>query len=432
MKYLQLSKNVAIAALSLVTTTSFAKENDPPAKKPADEIKNAGLTLPKGFSAESVVDSMGAVRHIVVDQSGILYAKLERRRVASGWTGVRALQLNGNTKATELPGFGDYTGTGILIKNNYLYTSSNSEVFRYKLVNGKVQNPSQPEVIVTGLIDKRQHASKSIAIDDADNLYVNIGAPSNVCQEKDRVKGSPGMMPCPILDSAGGIWKFSASKQKQSYAEGKRYATGLRNVVGLDWNSKENALYVTVHGRDMLFQHFPEMFDQKLGAELPAETMYKLKEGDHAGWPYAFWDQGQKKYILSPEYGGDGKKEPTQKFTPPVMDFPGHLAPNALLFYTGNMFPERYKNGAFIAFRGSWNRAPEPQSGYFIVFVPFEKGKPTGKWEIFAEGFKGKELIINPNDALYRPCGLAQGPDGSLYISEDNKGKIWRVTYSGQ
>ncbi|MEP7320090.1 MAG: c-type cytochrome, partial [Panacibacter sp.] len=115
----------------------------------------------------------------------------------------------------------------------------------------------------------------------------------------------------------------------------------------------------------------------------------------------------------------------------PLMGFPGHWAPNDLLFYTGDQFPDRYKNGAFIAFHGSTIRAPYSQSGYFVGFVPFKDGKPSGPWEVFADGFAGEDTIINTSDAECRPMGLAMGPDGSLYISDSHKGRIWRVMYKG-
>ena len=108
------------------------------------------------------------------------------------------------------------------------------------------------------------------------------------------------------------------------------------------------------------------------------------------------------------------------------------MAPDGLLFYTGNMFPERYRNGAFIAFHGSWNRAPEKQKGYFVVFQPFKNGKPDGNWEIFADNFAGSDDISSPSQAMHRPCGLAQGPDGALYVSDDVKGTIYRITYNSK
>jgi glucose/arabinose dehydrogenase len=114
----------------------------------------------------------------------------------------------------------------------------------------------------------------------------------------------------------------------------------------------------------------------------------------------------------------------------PIMAFPGHWAPNDVLFYTGDMFPARYRNGAFIAFHGSWNRAPRPQAGYFVAFVPFNGDMPSGDYEIFAKGFTGTDTLRSPDAARYRPMGLAQGPDGSLYIADSQKGRIWRVIYN--
>jgi glucose/arabinose dehydrogenase len=238
-----------------------------------------------------------------------------------------------------------------------------------------------------------------------------------------------GIKGCPILDSAGGIWQFKADKADQTYGDGVHYAIGLRNVVGLDWNTQDNALFVMQHGRDQLHDLFPQYYDAKASSILPAECMYEIHKGDNAGWPYIYYDQVQKKQILMPEYGGNGKKTADKKYLDPVMAFPGHLAPNDLLFYTGNQFPERYKNGAFIAFHGSWNRSPEKQAGYFVVFVPFKDGKPTGKWEVFADGFAGTKDIKSPRNAEHRPCGLAQGPDGSLYVSDDAKGTIYKIMY---
>lgn len=184
------------------------------------------------------------------------------------------------------------------------------------------------------------------------------------------------------------------------------------------------------HGRDQLAMMFPSLYNTKMSAELPAECMYMLKKGDNAGWPFIYYDPFLKKKILAPEYGGDGKKEGDSKFIDPVVAFPAHLAPNALLFYTGNMFPAKYKNGAFIAFHGSWNRAPEPQAGYYVAFQPFKDGKPSGPYEVFADGFSGSPAKTAAGRADHKPCGLAQGPDGSLFVSDDNKGTIYRIVYN--
>ena len=388
------------------------------------------LKLPAGFSAQIFADDVGRARHMVITPQGNLYVKLSRLEEGKGIILLQDLDKDG--KAETQTGFADFTGTGIALTPQHLYASSDQEIFRYELDgNGMVKNSESPERIVKDLINRRQHASKSITLDGHGNIYVNIGAFSNACQERDRTKGSKGMTPCPVLDSAGGIWQFNASGRDQTYADGKRYATGLRNVVGLDWNKQVDQLFVTQHGRDQLFQLYPELYDAKQSAELPAETMYAINEGDDCGWPYVYYDPFQKKKILAPEYGGDGKRTGGEKAINPVVAFPAHLAPNALLFYTGTMFPAKYRNGAFIAFHGSWNRAPEPQKGYFVAFVPFKNGKPSGEWEVFADNFAGTDEIQSPGQAKHRPCGLAQGPDGALYVSDDVKGTIFKITYKG-
>jgi glucose/arabinose dehydrogenase len=390
---------------------------------------DAGLKLPTGFTANIVADNLGMARHIAVTPTGIIYVKLGKLKNGKGI--IELSNIGADGKAMSQSGFGNYVGTGIYLKGNYLYASSNEEVYRYALNDkSEVINPDKPEKIITGLLDRHEHNTKSIVLDNDGNIYVNVGAYSNACQIHDRTAGSQGKNPCPILDSAAGIWQFKVDKLNQQYSDGIRYATGLRNVVGLDWNNMDNQLFVMQHGRDQLGQLYPNLYTEKQGAELPAETMYALKKGDDAGWPYIYYDQIQKKKILSPEYGGDGKKTGGEGTIDPVIAFPGHLAPDGLLFYTGNMFPARYKNGAFIAFHGSWNRAPEKQKGYFVVFVPFKDGKPVGSWEIFADNFAGTNDIESPGQAKHRPCGLAQGPDGALYVSDDVKGTIYRITYN--
>lgn len=389
------------------------------------------IKVPEGFNASIVADNVGKARHIVVSPQGIIYVKSMRKINGKGIFVLK--NIGTNTKLSIIDTFCNYGGTGIVIKDHYLYASSDEEVFRYKLnAKDEVINPNAPEKIVTGLIEHHQHETKSIALDNVGNIYVNVGAYSNSCQEQDRTKGSPGRKPCPILDSAGGIWMFKADKLNQTYGDGIRYATGLRNVVGLDWNQQTNSLFVMQHGRDQLFQNWPQYFNENDGAEFPAECMYELHKGSNCGWPYIYFNQKLNKKILAPEYGGDGKIEGDASFQDPVMAFPGHLAPNGLLFYTGNQFPERYKNGAFVAFHGSWNRAPLPQAGYFVVFVPFKDGKPTGKWEVFADGFSGKEVVNSTRSADHRPCGLAQGPDGTLYVTDDSKGTIFKISYKGK
>ena len=159
----------------------------------------------------------------------------------------------------------------------------------------------------------------------------------------------------------------------------------------------------------------------------------KIEQNGDYGWPTCYFDGQQAKLVLAPEYGGDGGKAVAECASKkaPAAYFPAHWAPDGLMFYTGSLFPAHYKDGAFIAFHGSWNRAPGPQGGYNVVFVPFAGGKAVdpAKYEVFADGFAG--AVKQPDRATHRPTGIAQGPDGAIYIADDQGGRIWKVTYKG-
>jgi mono/diheme cytochrome c family protein len=200
----------------------------------------------------------------------------------------------------------------------------------------------------------------------------------------------------------------------------------------MDWNPLDESLYAVGNGIDNFHTIYPDLYTSWQAAVLPAETLMKVTEGSNFGWPYAYYDQIQQKNVLQPGYGGDVNIVGiASEFDDPVIAFPGHWAPMDVVFYRGNQFPERYRYGAFVAFHGSTDRPPYPQAGYIVCFVPFKDGESTGEWEVFADGFTEIDTVINTSDAVYRPMGLANGPDGSLYISESNKGKIWRVMYKG-
>lgn len=393
-------------------------------QKPAKPVV---LDLQPGFKALTVVDDLGKNRHIAVDVNSDIYVKFGELKDGKGI--MRLRDLDSDVKADSLEGFGHFKGTGIAIRGRYLYASSNDDIFRYRIkTNGEIENPETPEKVVGGLNNNGAHESKAFTFDKEGNIYVNIGAPSNSCQESDRMKGSPGKDPCPILDYAAGIWKFKGDVLNQKQTDGEKYATGIRNVVALDWDPNSNQLFAVQHGRDDLHRLFPHLFTEKQNSELPAEELLVVNKGDNFGWPYCYYDPIKQIRVTMPEYGGDGSKADRCKgFEDPVMAFPAHWSPNDLLFYTGTMFPEKYRGGAFIAFHGSWNRTPH-QEGYHVVFVPMKNGKPSGPYEFFASGFPGGP-IKNPADAMHRACGLAQGPDGALYISDSQKGKIWKITY---
>jgi glucose/arabinose dehydrogenase/mono/diheme cytochrome c family protein len=405
---------------------------------PPGDRENGGLFLPDGFEAVVVVDSLpGRARHIAVNTNGDIYVKSRFSKPEGRNVALRDTTNDG--KADIIQTFGSYEkersyGTAMRVYNGYLYFASELIVYRQKLIPGKLIPEGEIEEIV---IDDHahgmhEHVAKPIAFDNKGNIYVPFGAPSNACQELNRTPSSPGMDPCPQLADHGGVWRFDANKKGQTQKDGKMMATGIRSVVAIEWNPTDERMYLVMHGRDDLLRLWAHLFTPWQSAVLPAEEFIRITEGDDYGWPYCYYDQNQKQKVLAPEYGGDGKMiGRCSECKDPLMGFPGHWAPNDLVFYQGSQFPERYKKGAFIAFHGSTNRAPYPQAGYFIGFIPFENGKPTGDFEVFADGFAEVDPIVNVSDATYRPMGLATGPDGSLYIADTEKGRIWRVMYKG-
>ena len=418
----------------LIISFAFSQCKSGPPKGDPD---NGGLLLPGGFEAVVVVDSLpGKARHLAVNDNGDIYVKLMHTVKERGNAALR--DDDGDGKADIIEFFGKYDdwgyGTAMRIHNGYLYFSSELVVYRCKLQQRRLLPDEKMEVILTDdhPHGRHEHIAKPVSFDDRGNMYVPFGAPSDACQEMNRIPGSPGQNPCPLLVDHGGVWQFDANKTGQVQKDGKRFATGLRSVVAMDWNKDDKTLYLLQHGRDDLLRTWPSIYSPWQSAVLPAEEFLRIKESANCGWPYYYYDEIQQKKILNAEYGGDGKKEADGKnYEQPLIAFPAHWAPNDLVFYQGNSFPDHYKNGAFIAFHGSTNRAPYPQSGYFICFVPFNAGKPSGTWEVFADGFAKVDPIVSVSDAVYRPMGIAIGPDGSMYVSDSEKGKIWRIMFKG-
>ena len=405
---------------------------------PSTDPDNGGLILPQGVGALVVADSVGPARHLAVNTNGDIYIKL---RIDTGDKGNMALRdVDGDGKADIFKRFGDYPNDGrfateMKIHNDYLYYSSELVVYRQKLDPNNLIPKGKPEVIMVDEYPIRWHNAKSLAFDNKGGMYVTFSAPTNACEDLRLTEGDPnavvkGEFPCSQLNILGGVWRFDENKHEQRQSDGVRFATGLRSIVGITWNKKQDNLYAVNHGRDYLHNHAPDYYSKWENSVLPSEEFMIIKKDDDFGWPYTYYDHFKSKRMLAPEYGGDGKQE-AKGYAEPIMGLPAHWAPNDLLFYTGSQFPDRYKDGAFIAFHGSTNRGPYPQAGYIVAFIPFKNGKPAGNLEVFADGFTQTDLVKQMKDSKYRPMGLAQGPDGSLYISESKNGKIWRVIFNG-
>ena len=420
--------------------TPSAFPQTPPTECPQND---SGLQLPPGFCATIFADGIGHARHLVVGPNGVVYVNTWSGRYYGndvpheGGFLVALQDTTRSGKADVVKRFGETVqsggagGTGIGLYKGALYAEINDKLVRYALPAGSIV-PRQPSVpVVSGLPLGGDHPMHPFAIDTDGNLFVDVATATNSCQLKNRTLKSPGIDPCTELQTRGGIWRYDANKTGQTFSPAERFATGIRNAEGFAIDSTAHRILVTQHGRDQLHANWPDLYKSEEEATLPAEELLVLKQGGDYGWPECYYDGLQRKLVLAPEYGGDGGKTMGRcaSKTSPVAAFPAHWAPNAMALYDKQQFPAHYRNGVFIAFHGSWDRAPYPQGGYNVVFQPLSGDRASGNCEIFADGFAG--AVKSPEQAAQRPSGVAVGPDGALYVSDDVHGRIYRIDYRG-
>ena len=412
------------------------------AETPACSGDAGGITLSPGFCATVFADNIGHARHLVVAPNGVVYVNnwsgtyYQHDKPQAGGFLVALQDTKGTGHADVVKRFGETKaqgsagGTGIALYKGAIYAEMNDKIVRYALADGAIVPAGKPETIVSGLPLTGDHPMHPFVIDANGNLFVDLGSATNSCQSENRQPNIPGINPCTELETRAGIWRYDANKTGQTFSPAERYATGIRNGEGMTFDA-QGRLFVTQHGRDQLSQNWSKLYKPEQGPELPAEELVQLEKGGDYGWPECYFDGFQKKLVLAPEYGGDGGEAVgvCADKKGPAAFFPAHWAPNDALIYQGKQFPAPYREGVFIAFHGSWNRAPAPQGGYNVVFQPMADGKAKGDFVVFADGFAG--AVKDPGKATFRPGGLAVGPDGALYISEDMRGRIWRVTYKG-
>jgi glucose/arabinose dehydrogenase/mono/diheme cytochrome c family protein len=440
MKLLPVSAGVMVVAAMLMTPGSQSRAQSTPAGACVGD--NGGISLPPGFCATVFADQLGHPRHLVVAPNGVVYANTWSGRYYHNDTPppggflIALRDTKGTGQADEVTRFGptaadgDHGGTGITIYKNYVYAETNDSIVRYPLPANGIAPDGKAETVVSGLPLTGDHPMHPIQIDKQGNLYVDLGSATNACQSQNRIPNIPGIQPCTEKETRAGTWRYDANKLDQHFSPAERFSSGLRNGEGISFDSA-GRIFATQHGRDQLYENWPSLYKPMQGANNPAEELVELRKGADFGWPECYYDYDQKKLVLAPEYGGDGGKKVgvCAQRQPPVAAFPAHWAPNDMQIYQGTQFPSAYKDGAFIAFHGSWNRAPSPQGGYNLVFQPLSNGKASGPFIVFADGFAG--ATKEPGQAAHRPTGLAVAPDGALYIADDKGGRIWRVTYQG-
>ena len=276
------------------------------ASKPACD---AGLTVPSGFCAQIVADRLGSPRHLVVAPNGdvLINANPSRGGAESGTGagpggGVILLRdTNGDGRADLVRRLGGSGGTGIAIGGGYLWATDRNNVVRYRYAPGDTVLGAADTIIAN--LPTGGHNSYNFVVRGS-MLYLNVGSRTNSCQENDRQPRSKGIDPCVELATRAGIWTFDANTPGQTFANGRRFATGIRNAVALAWNAPASELWAMMHGRDQLAMNWG--FSDAYNAENPGEELLRIFSGDDYGWPYCYYSTAEKKLVLAPEYGGDG------------------------------------------------------------------------------------------------------------------------------
>lgn len=428
-----------------VAASAADARGDGPGAPPRGRVRcdpdNGGITLPAGFCAVVVADNLGAARHMAVSPRGDVYVAINQTPSNVPPFGIVALRdTDGDGRADVIRPFNaGKGGSGIAWNGGRLYFGENDQVLRYRLTGDELVPSAGPEVVIGGLPGSGDHISKTIVLRDDHTMFMNIGSAGNSCQVANRQLESPGVFPCPELPVRAGIWVVNPLRTNQTESDALHFATGYRNMVALAVSPRTHELFGVQQGRDMLFENWPQLFTTEQSAEMPAEEMVRIVQGSNNGWPYCFFDAvTTHRKLLAPEYGGDGQKVRGDQgidcstFNQPIATFGAHWSPDGMTFYDGDLFPPSYRDGVFIAFHGGFNRAPLPNEGFQVQFQPMTRdGRPNGAPQVFADGFAGSSGPL-PATAKHRPVGVAVGPDGSLYISDDRGGRIWRVVYTGR
>jgi glucose/arabinose dehydrogenase len=338
-----------------------------------------------------------------VRSNGDVYVGIvDQRRNPGGVLALRDTNKDGHADLSAR--FGETGVHGLALQSDStLIASTGDQVLRFHLT-AKLGTRGRVDTMIAGLAE-RPIPSHSLAIDFRGNLLVNIGANSNGCATgKD--PAASGANPCPELETSGGIWKFKLEPAHQTLANGTRIATGLHNAVALAVNPADSAVIAVSQGRDGLHEGWPAFFSEAEAAEAAGEEMVRVASSRaDFGWPYCYYDYLKDERKLAPEYGGDGRStERCDHMIQPLVTFPAHWSPMSILFY----------------------RRPMPEDGYEVIFLHFKNGQATN-YAPFATGFAGGTL--SPTGAAHRAVGLAQGPDGALYLTDDKGGRIWKIVY---
>jgi glucose/arabinose dehydrogenase len=353
----------------LLLVPCFARSHDLPLE---------ALRLPPGFQI-SVFAELTNPRQLALSESGIVYAGSFR---AGNLYGVIDANSDGSADKVVTIDHDLTLPTGIAIQDGDLYVGAVNKLLVYQNIDQTFESSPEPFVLYDELPEEKHHGWKYLGFSPEDNLFFNIGAPCNVCE-----KENPWFATIMSLDL------------DREPLQPEIFASGVRNTAGFSWHPGTGELWFTDNGRDLLGDDTPS-----------CELNRAPKAGLHFGFPYMHASS-----VIDPEFGA-----PAFPVEPPVVELGPHVAPLAMKFYTGTMFPERYRGKIFIAEHGSWNRTPEAgHTGYNITMVNPETGATT----ILIDGW------LKNNVAWGRPTDILEMPDGSLLIADDHANVIYRLTY---
>jgi glucose/arabinose dehydrogenase len=340
------------------------------------------IKLPPGFSI-SVYAEVDNARSMAMSPSGILFVGNRNEDQV-----YAVKDTDGDFKADKrwVIASGLNMPNGVAFKDGDLYVAEVSRILKFKDIENNLSHPGEPEVVYDQYPTETHHGWKYIAFGPDGKLYVPVGAPCNICEPEEPIYAS-------------------ITRMNDDGTNMEVFASGIRNTVGFTWHPETKALWFTDNGRDMMGDDIP-----------PCEFNSAPTAGMHFGYPYCHGGT-----IKDPEFGD---KRPCSDFTPPIQNLNAHVAPLGVKFYTGSMFPSEYKNQAFIAEHGSWNRTKK--SGHLVSLVKLQDGKAVG-YETFAEGWLNQDT----QEAWGRPVDVLVLPDGSMLISDDKGGMIYRISYSG-
>lgn len=366
---------IALIAILLVGCTSV-----PIPAAPSDQER---LRLPPGFAIELFARDLGHARFLTLDPRGILLVSVPRSGHVlalpdddgDGRADRRITVIEG----LELP-------HGLAFHGGHLYIAETGRVIRVRYDPATRQAVGRPEVVVPGLPPRGGHWTRTIAFGPDSRLYVSVGSSCNNCEERDGRRAA--------------IIRYDADGSGEM-----RVATGLRNAVGIAFRPDTGELWASVNGRDWL------------GDDRPPEYVTRVVEGGFYGWPYCFWEPDG--VVPDPDLGSP---ERCRRVTRPTLLYQAHTAPLGIAFYTGRQFPAEYRGNLFVALHGSWNRSAPV--GYKVIRVRLDGD--AARADDFATGW------LEGRRAWGRPVDLAVAPDGSLFLSDDAQGVVYRITYRGR